>query len=404
MKTNVDVTKIRELEEKIEEYSHFYELKIEESEIEHYVASLEHTEKSLRRGSLDEYIKAKLESEASDWKRRFEGYLNRLTQMKDNLLNSVTKLTKYISTKENTIADLKYKKSEKEAQAIKIEQDIINVGNSHHKITIIFLLIIALALTIVSGNEFYEVKKALAGYDSNEEISILSAIIYILGSFAFLAGGKILSIIYERSGRNNKFFYGVAISAVFVTLLGILSLATSTSMQDDVINLTKKIGSYTGDGEAGPDEANNEESDKESDENGLANLEKLQEEATKDLKSMRFYFIILTLLSELLIGAMAWITLIDYNHTSSKEQMEKTKSKLDAEILKIEEKINKEENNSDYQEYRDRLSVYNNYISEIEQIIAQYDTFDEHEVIRKSFNSNLQEGLKLLQKYNIQVG
>lgn len=400
MKTNVDAAKIKELEEKIEEYSHSYELKIEESEIEHYVTSLEHTEKSLRRSSLEEYIKAKLESEASDWKRRFDGYLNRLIQMKDNLANSVSKLTKYISTKENTIADLNYKKSEKEIQAAKIEQDIINAGNSHHKITIAFLLMIALALAIVSGNEFYEVKKALDGYDSDQEISIVSAIIYTLGSFAFLGGGKILSIMYERSGRNNKFFYAVAISAVFVTLMGILSLATSMSMQENVNHLTYKIIHYQDDGQSGAYGESNEKSD----ENGLANLEKLEEEAKKDLKSMRFYFIILTLLSELLIGAMAWITLIDYNHTSSKEQMEKTKSKLDTEILKLEERITKEENNSDYQEYKDRLSVYNNYISEIEQIVAQYDTFDEHEVIRKSFNSNLQEGLKLLQKYNIQIG
>jgi len=398
MKINVDAAKIKEVEDKIEEYAHSYEIKIQENEIEYYVTSLEHTEKSLRRSSLEEYIKAKLESEAADWKRRFDGYIKRLTQMKENLSNSVDKLSKYISTKENTIADLFYKKSEKENQLQKIEQDIINTGSSHHKISIAIMLTFALGLAFVSGKEFYDVKVAMSDM-SEDSISIVSSILYTLGSLAFLAGGKILSIIYEKSGRNEKLFYGIAISAVIVTVMGIFSLAYSMQLQTELSHITQKIEATTQDGPAGAADNADEASDEVT-----VDYDTLQENKQNELESMKFYFIILTLMSELLIGAVAWMILIDYNHTSSKEQMEKMKTKLDTEIAKLEEKISKEEQDVNYVEYQERLSEYNNYINEIEQIIAQYDNFDEHNIIEKSFNANLQEGLKLLQKYNINVG
>jgi len=143
------------------------------------------------------------------------------------------------------------------------------------------------------------------------------AILYGLSALILLLGGKIISIIYERTGHQNLFFYIVSslalilvISSITVKTMSKTDISKSQKLFQQIILLKESINqdskggfalqSISDDSEKSPDELKLEE---------LVNQKKIVDESAAFIKSLNIFIMFL---AEVLVGAVAWMVLADY--------------------------------------------------------------------------------------------
>lgn len=191
---------------------------------------------------VKKFVESKVNLTLHSWKSRY--------RQNDEIIENIEAR---IKSNEEDIAELESEKKDLNKKVKKIKstkheneeyiEDIERVAPSsdiNKKSTLIFLIIVALGLAILTAYKFSTAMNAISVELDDQSLGIVQYIIYGLGSLAILATGKILNVVYEKINYSKTFFLSVSATAI------VLAAFTAYFLAGDKAFLNTKQVATTG--------------------------------------------------------------------------------------------------------------------------------------------------------------
>lgn len=146
-------------------------------------------------------------------------------------------------------------------------------------------------------------------------------LIMALSAVVLLLGGKIISIVYERLGYNNRYFYIISSLAMLVVIAGIFLGTASKGGLATVNDITKQISTLNAEKVEieeylDPDELEpgNEPNNLKAIRTEIKTKKQNLELAKNDANSIKSINTLIIFIAEVLVGGIAWMVLADFHH------------------------------------------------------------------------------------------
>jgi len=347
----------------------------------------------------------------------FNEYKSRYRQ-NDEIIENIENKIKYDTSSLKDLEE-KIKSKKNEIEYLQQEKEVIeNEKNNllsykgekptlYEKFTLIFFLLIAIGLAILSAYEFSITLNKIEALSENKDIanthiSVFKFILFMFGSFSILIASKAISLIYEKFNYSRKFFIIIVSLSILLAFSSALLLSFDKAFLSERGNLINKITTI----QKQIDKINEQAALTGQNLNDFPQVKNLKKELKElniklekyNKKAIMLYMLvtILILISEIFAGATAWSYISEYDKKYSKynRSQKKLENKLkdiendEKEAKKILEKLEKE--------YIDLKTE----IHRLNLVLSKIKTEEEIENIIQNYkNSIYQEALtKLLKK------
>ncbi len=301
---------------------------------------------------VKDYIKSKVELELHSWRSKYRQNDEIIENMESHHKNNEEEIKKLNEEKEDLERKLKSIKSERFQNEKTLEDIDRNIPKSdlNKKFTLIFLITVAIGLAILTAYKFSVAMSSIASAVDGQTITFFKSVLYGLGALAILATGKIINVIYEKLHLNKKFFLTIASLAIVFSVISAYYLADDKAFLNTKTYLTKDLKQVTKDiredCEVEDGETLSTDDKKMCDDLNrkkdliLKKLEPMKDDAIGLDKTM----LILILITEMLVGGVAWMYATDYSLYMNKDKRAHTAESIKKHIedsKNLESDINK---------------------------------------------------------------
>jgi len=341
------------------------------ADLDGFLEGVKNAAEEEREVKVTAYIKNKMQLILLDWKTRY--------RQNDEIIANIENKSSFDEQafKEKVAEEKSLRKKIKglDASLYKANSEIMDFERmnpedkgGNKKITLIFFFIIAAALGIVSAYKFAmalsQIEMQLMVQTTVDAVTdnspgLFKIIIFTLASFSILAGGKIISTIYEKLNYNKMFYLTFAGLAIITIVFSAYFLAQDKAFMNekaivDNYSLQAKLQlkdinkqlARPGKRKVMGDAREKLETEKNELNAKIETLTEKSREATNEAIGLDKISVILIVLTEIFVGAVAWMYAIDYERLKNSNTREhsisilkKHMSDYNAEKVQVNENL-----------------------------------------------------------------
>jgi len=352
---------------------------------------------------VKEYIEDAVPLALNTWK---TGYRQNDEIIK-NMENHHTANEKKIDTHASNIEELTREKESIKSEKYSDEKELkklkkrTNNKEPYKKFTIVFFLIGAFALALLTLSEFSHAMSALNEALSGEKATTSTVVVFAFGAAGLLMGGKLVAVLYEYINYNRIFFISI-ISAALV-MIGVSAYVTATGkafadhkmqVSQDINKTTTKLATLMEDDDYDERDDDGEltESSKliakkiKTNQQALDSNMKKEVELKNQAIGLNQNMILLILLTELFIGGVIWMYITDYSRRTNKNKTDHEIAVIEGHMENMDAEINKKESEiEDEEEKIEHLRLENHDLHRVVSLIKTEEEIDsiENRIIGK---------------------